>query len=68
MTVMTFLPDDNTKMTSLIVTIVAVVFFAVIVAVGSKATNQELLAATAAYTAVPVVFVGSTVAPNPNNK
>lgn len=37
-----------------------VLFFAVVLALGSKATNQELLVATAAYSAVLVVFVGRT--------
>lgn len=65
MTVMTFLPDGNMKLSSLIVTIVAVVLFAMSIALGTKASNQELLTATAAYTAVLVVFVGSDVAPSP---
>lgn len=35
-----------------------VLFFAVVVALASKATNQEVVGATAAYAAVLVVFVG----------
>jgi hypothetical protein len=37
-----------------------VVFFAVALSTASKATNQELITATAAYSAVLVVFVGQT--------
>jgi hypothetical protein len=64
MTIMAFLPDGNIKLSSLIVTIVAVILFAMSIALGSKATSQEFLAATAAYTAVLIVFVGSAVAPS----
>ena len=44
---------------SLTTTSVAVVLFAVAMAVGIRATNAETLAATAAYAAVLVVFVGT---------
>lgn len=44
----------------LITVSVAVVMFAIMVSVlESRASNQELLAARAAYTAVMVVYVGS---------
>ena len=39
---------------------VALVWFAVSVAVVSESSNQELIGATAAYTVVLVVYVGST--------
>jgi uncharacterized membrane protein YqhA len=62
---MAFLPDGNIKVSSLIVAIVAVVLFAVSIALRTKASNQELLAATAAYTAMLVAFVDSDVASSP---
>jgi uncharacterized membrane protein len=37
-----------------------VLFFSFAIAASSKATNQELLLATAAYAAVLVVFIGKT--------
>lgn len=37
-----------------------VIFFAVVVALATKATNQELLGATATYAAVLVVFISQT--------
>jgi len=43
----------------LIVVSIAVLWFTVSVALCSTATNQELIAATAAYTAVLVVYVGT---------
>ena len=45
---------------SLTTTSVAVVLFAIAMAVGIRATNSETLAATAAYAAVLVVFVGTS--------
>ncbi|KAL9097335.1 MAG: hypothetical protein Q9165_000762 [Trypethelium subeluteriae] len=46
------------KKWSLITTCLFVLAFAIIASFASKATNQELLTATAAYAAVLVVFVG----------
>jgi len=66
MVVMTFLSSKNIKVSSLCVTVVSVILFTGIMAIGTKATNQELLAAMAAYTAVLVVFVGSAVSPSPS--
>ncbi|KAF2122645.1 hypothetical protein BDV96DRAFT_593160 [Lophiotrema nucula] len=63
MTAMIFLPIHNIKVSSFIVTVVAVVLFAATMSLGTGASNQELLAATAAYTAVLVVFLGSAVTP-----
>ncbi|KXX73044.1 hypothetical protein MMYC01_210089 [Madurella mycetomatis] len=48
----------QTQRDRLITVGVFVVFFAVVVALASKATNQEVVGATAAYAAVLVVFVG----------
>ena len=45
---------------SLTTTSVAVVLFTITMAVGLRATNSETLAATAAYTAVLVVYVGTS--------
>jgi VIT1/CCC1 family predicted Fe2+/Mn2+ transporter len=46
----------------LVITTVVFVFLAAIaLALSSKASNQELLTATAAYAAVLVVFVGNTI-------
>jgi VIT1/CCC1 family predicted Fe2+/Mn2+ transporter len=44
----------------LISVVLWVLFFAISLALSSRATNQELLIATAAYAAVLVVFVGRT--------
>lgn len=57
MIIMTFATDAHMR---LVVVSVAVLWFAVSVALVSKATNQELIAATAAYSAVLVVYVGTT--------
>jgi len=51
---------DARKSKSLITTSVAVIFFTTAMAVGIRATNAETLAATAAYAAVLVVFVGTS--------
>jgi hypothetical protein len=45
----------------LVTTVLFVLIFAVILALSSKASNQELVAATAAYAAVLVVFVGNNI-------
>lgn len=50
----------------LIATVLFVLFFAFILALSSKASNQELVAATAAYAAVLVVFVGNNLGSRPN--
>ena len=47
----------------LITTVLFVLCFAIILALSSKASNQDLVAATAAYAAVLVVFVGNNIAP-----
>ena len=65
MTVMTFLLDGNIKVSSLIVTVFAVVLFAMSIALGTNATDQELLAAKVAYTAVLLIFVDSAIASSP---
>ncbi|KAF4624509.1 hypothetical protein G7Y89_g13664 [Cudoniella acicularis] len=57
MIIMTFVQNAHLR---LVVVSVAVVWFAVSVAVVSESSNQELIGATAAYTAVLVVYVGST--------
>ena len=54
----------GSKKWSLATTCLFVLAFAVIASFASKATNQELLAATAAYAAVLVVFVGQVGQPN----
>ena len=51
---------DATHAKSLTTTSVAVVLFAIAMAVGIRASNAETLAATAAYAAVLVVFVGTS--------
>lgn len=51
---------NNTQAKSLTKTSAAVVFFAIAMAAGMRATNAETLAATAAYAAVLVVFVGTS--------
>ena len=49
--------------TSLITTSIATVVFAAILAIGATdSTGKDVLAATAAYTAVLVVFVGTSLA------
>jgi hypothetical protein len=49
---------SNSRKWSLVATSLFVVFFAISLAIATKANNQELMAATAAYAAVLVVFVG----------
>jgi len=61
MVLMTFLTTRNQH---LIITSVFTVAFALGVSFMSRASNQEILAATAAYAAVLVVFVG-TSSPGP---
>ncbi|KAI4269808.1 MAG: hypothetical protein LQ337_007058 [Flavoplaca oasis] len=51
---------NSTQAKSLTTTSVAVVLFAIAMAAGIRATNAETLAATAAYAAVVVVFVGTS--------
>jgi hypothetical protein len=53
-------PAFITSVTYTLVTIVLfVLVFAICLSITSKASNQELLAATAAYAAVLAVFVGN---------
>jgi hypothetical protein len=61
MILMTFLKTRNEH---LIITSVFTVVFSLGIALASRASNQEVLAATAAYAAVLVVFVG-TSSPGP---
>src|SRR5438876_317333 len=49
------------KLYLIIITVVFTLVVAVVLALASKATNQELLAATAAYAAVLTVFVGNAI-------
>ena len=53
------IPQGSTR--SLVTTSVAVVFFAGVISVGFNASNGETLGITAAYAAVLVVFVGTSV-------
>jgi hypothetical protein len=57
MIIMTWVTNAHVR---LIIVSVSVLWFAVSIAITSKATNQELIGATAAYTAVLVVYVGTT--------
>ncbi|KAF2669611.1 hypothetical protein BT63DRAFT_425287 [Microthyrium microscopicum] len=57
MIIMTWVTNAHIR---LIIVSVAVLWFAISIAVTSKATNQELMGATAAYTAVLVVYIGTT--------
>jgi hypothetical protein len=50
----------TSKTSHLIVTSIFVLGFAFLIAVGTKASNYELLGATAAYAAVLVVYVGTS--------
>ncbi|MCJ1388813.1 hypothetical protein MMC18_001663 [Xylographa bjoerkii] len=52
---------NNSRNASLIITSVFVLFFASVLALGSTASNQEILIATAGYTAVLVVFIGTSL-------
>ncbi|KAF2094139.1 hypothetical protein NA57DRAFT_80556 [Rhizodiscina lignyota] len=56
MLIMTFFKSQTAR---LVTVSVAVLLFGIILSIGTRASNQELLAATAAYTAVMVVYVGS---------
>jgi Na+(H+)/acetate symporter ActP len=47
----------------LMTAVLFVLSFAILVALGSKASNQELLGATAAYSAVLVIFINQNSAP-----
>ena len=53
------IPESSTR--SLVTTSVAVVFFAGVISVGYNTSNSETLGITAAYAAVLVVFVGTSV-------
>jgi VIT1/CCC1 family predicted Fe2+/Mn2+ transporter len=57
MVIMTWATDAHVK---LIIVSVAVLWFAISVALVSNATNQELIGANMAYSAVLVVYVGTT--------
>jgi hypothetical protein len=57
MIIMTWVTNVHIR---LIIVSVSVLWFAISIALTSKATNQELITATAAYTAVLVVYVGTT--------
>jgi uncharacterized membrane protein YczE len=46
-------------------TVLFVFVFAILLGLFSKGSNHELIAATAAYAAVLVVFVGNTIDPGP---
>jgi VIT1/CCC1 family predicted Fe2+/Mn2+ transporter len=52
---LTYVKDQKYQLISVVLW---VLFFAISLALSSRATNQELLIATAAYAAVLVVFVG----------
>jgi uncharacterized RDD family membrane protein YckC len=56
MILMTFITSPHYR---LIIVSVAVLWFSISLGIVSHATNQELLGATAAYTAVLVVYVGA---------
>jgi hypothetical protein len=56
--VLTFIKSVNYR---LLATILFVLTFVLMIALLSDANNQELVGATAAYAAVLVVFVGTTV-------
>ncbi|TKA81836.1 hypothetical protein B0A49_01066 [Cryomyces minteri] len=51
---------SNSRNANLIITSAFVLFFSIVLSVGSKASNQEILAATAGYAAVLVVFIGTS--------
>ena len=55
---MTFLTAHHAR---LIIACCFVVMFAALIGIFTKATNQEVLAATAVYTAVLVVFVAAAI-------
>jgi VIT1/CCC1 family predicted Fe2+/Mn2+ transporter len=52
---LTYVQDQKYQLVSVVLW---VLFFGISLALSSKATNQELLLATAAYAAVLVVFLG----------
>ncbi|KAK0622467.1 hypothetical protein B0T14DRAFT_563915 [Immersiella caudata] len=52
-------PQRNSSV-ALIVTSASVLLFAISISVFTKSSNQQIIAASAVYTAVLVVFVGST--------
>ena len=60
MVLMSLLPEPSQAKLSLVVTVVFVLFFAAAISLSTRASNQEVLAATAGYAAVLVVFVGSS--------
>lgn len=61
---MTFKAYVTSMIYLLIITISFVVIFSVALALASKASNQKLVTATAAYAAVLVVFVGNYIEPS----
>jgi hypothetical protein len=63
LTPMVALSYINSKEFSLITTCLFVVVFAIVLSLASKASNQEVITATAAYAAVLVVFVGQASTP-----
>lgn len=64
MLIMTFRTKQSDK---LITVCVSVTVFGVLFAMGTKASNQEVLAAAAAYAAVMVVYIGYATQTGPNN-
>jgi succinate-acetate transporter protein len=62
LTPMVALAYISSKSLILIITVLFVLVFSITLALGSKSSNQELIAATAGYTAVLVVFVGNYIA------
>jgi len=58
MTTLSFLSQMESRTWPLVATSLFVLVFTIILALTTRATNQELVAATAAYSAVLVVFVG----------
>jgi hypothetical protein len=56
--VLSFIQNDHYR---LLATTLFVLLFVIFIAFTSNASNQELIAATAGYTAVLVVFVGSAL-------
>lgn len=61
MLIMTLVPS---RTTSLLTVSIAVLIFSVLVAIASTAKPQEVLGATAAYAAVLVVFIGTSIPTN----
>ena len=60
-------PNTNGQTTSLVTTSVAIILFALTLAILANDTSgKDILAATAAYAAVLVVFIGTSAAPAPS--